>query len=83
MAMRVMMSVVMMLMVVMVMVAVIVVMFMFVLMLVVVLFVHQRLRRPESVTYNALSVYGNGRQDGLHRRAYDVDGNARVEQGAQ
>ena len=48
-----------------------------------VMFIDERLCCTESMTHNALSVYGNGRQDGLNGGAYDVDGNARVEQGAK
>ena len=67
----------------MVVVAVVVMVMVMIVMFMVMMFVDQRLSRPESVTHNALSVYGNCRQDGLNGKAYDVDGNARVEQGAQ
>ena len=74
---------VMMIMLMMVMVMMVVVAVVMIVMVMFMTFVDQRLRRPESVTHNALSVYRNCRQDGLNGRAYDVYGNARVEQGAQ
>ena len=56
---------------------------MFMVMIVFMMFVNQSLRCSEPVTHNALSVYGNERQDSLHSGTYDVDRNARVEQSAQ